>query len=64
MDAEGKTLGRFATEIAVLLMGKHKPIYQPHRDTGDHVVIVNAAFVVVHEKAMDNNESCKGVITG
>ena len=43
IDAEGQVLGRVATEAATLLKGKHKPIYAPHVDTGDHVVIVNAA---------------------
>ena len=39
MDAEGKTLGRLATEIATILRGKHKPIYTPHVDVGDLIVI-------------------------
>jgi large subunit ribosomal protein L13 len=42
MDASGQVLGRLATEIAVLLRGKHKPIFAPHMDTGDHVVVINA----------------------
>ena len=42
IDAEGAVLGRVASRAAMLLMGKHKPIYTPHIDTGDHVVIVNA----------------------
>ncbi|SVA78387.1 uncharacterized protein METZ01_LOCUS131241 [marine metagenome] len=42
VDAEDKTLGRIATEIAKVLRGKHKPIFTPHMDTGDHVVVVNA----------------------
>jgi len=42
VDADGRTLGRLATEIAMVLRGKHKPIYTPHIDTGDHVVVVNA----------------------
>lgn len=41
-DAEGKTLGRFASEVAKILRGKHKPIFTPHVDTGDHVVVINA----------------------
>jgi len=41
-DAEGKILGRFATKIAQLLKGKHKPTYTPHMDMGDCVVIINA----------------------
>jgi large subunit ribosomal protein L13 len=45
IDAEGQVLGRVATEAARLLQGKHKAVYTPHIDTGDHVVIVNAAKV-------------------
>jgi large subunit ribosomal protein L13 len=47
VDAEGMALGRLATEVARLLRGKHKPIYTPHLDTGDHVVVVNASKVVL-----------------
>jgi large subunit ribosomal protein L13 len=47
IDAEGKTLGRLASEIATLLRGKHKPIFTPHMDAGDYVVVVNAAKVVL-----------------
>jgi large subunit ribosomal protein L13 len=47
IDAQGKVLGRVATEAARLLQGKHKAIYTPYIDTGDHVVIVNAAGVKV-----------------
>ena len=47
VDADGKTLGRLATEIARRLRGKHKPIYTPHIDTGDHIVVVNAEKVRV-----------------
>ena len=47
VDAEGKRLGRLATEVARILRGKHKPIYTPHLDTGDHVVVVNASKVVL-----------------
>jgi large subunit ribosomal protein L13 len=43
IDAEGAVLGRLATQVATLLRGKHKPIYAPHVDTGDHVIVVNAA---------------------
>lgn len=42
VDSEGKTLGRLASRVAILLRGKHKPTFTPHVDTGDHVVIVNA----------------------
>ncbi len=47
VDADGLVLGRLATEVAGLLRGKHKPTFAPHIDTGDHVVIVNAAKVVL-----------------
>jgi len=47
VDAEGLVLGRLSTEVARLLRGKHKPIYAPHLDTGDHVIVVNAAGVVM-----------------
>jgi large subunit ribosomal protein L13 len=47
VDAEGLILGRMATEVARVLRGKHKPIFAPHLDTGDHVVIVNASRVVL-----------------
>ena len=47
VNADGLVLGRMATEIARVLRGKHKPVFAPHLDTGDHVVIVNAAKVVL-----------------
>lgn len=47
VDAEGMVLGRLATEVARILRGKHKAIYTPHLDTGDHVVIINADKVVL-----------------
>jgi large subunit ribosomal protein L13 len=47
VDAEGLVLGRLATEVARVLRGKHKPTFAPHLDTGDHVVIINAAKVVL-----------------
>ena len=50
VDAEGRTLGRLATEIATVLRGKNKPQYTPHVDTGDFVVVVNAERVVVTGK--------------
>ena len=46
VDAEGKTLGRLASEIANVLRGKNKPIYTPHIDTGDYVIVVNADKIV------------------
>ena len=54
IDAEGKTLGRMAAEIASRLRGKHKPEYTPHVDTGDYIVVVNAEKVrVTGNKAKD-----------
>jgi large subunit ribosomal protein L13 len=47
VDAEGLTLGRMATEVARVLRGKHKATFTPHLDTGDHVIVVNAAKVVL-----------------
>ncbi len=47
VDAEGKALGRLATEIALRLRGKHKPEYTPHVDTGDYIVVVNAEKIGV-----------------
>jgi large subunit ribosomal protein L13 len=47
MDADGQVLGRLASEAAALLRGKHKPIFAPHMDTGDHVIIVNAEKAVL-----------------
>ena len=47
VDAEGKTLGRLATEIASRLRGKHKPEYTPSADTGDYIIVINASKVVV-----------------
>jgi large subunit ribosomal protein L13 len=53
VDAEGKTLGRLATQIADTLRGKDKPEYTPHVDTGDFVVVVNADKIVVTGKKLD-----------
>jgi len=53
VDAEGKTLGRLATQIARILTGKHKRIYTPGVDTGDFVIVVNAAKFVVTGNKMD-----------
>ena len=50
VDAEGKALGRLASEIASRLRGKHKPIYTPHIDTGDYIVVINAEKVEVTGK--------------
>ena len=56
IDAEGKILGKIATEIAVRLMGKHKPSYTPHVDGGDFVVVVNADKFAVTGKKMLNKK--------
>ena len=45
VDAEGKTLGRLSSEIAKILRGKHKPIYTPHVDCGDYVIVINAEVI-------------------
>ncbi|MFC4726866.1 50S ribosomal protein L13 [Coralloluteibacterium thermophilus] len=47
VDASGKTLGRLASEIARRLRGKHKPVYTPHVDTGDYIVVINASKIHV-----------------
>ncbi len=53
VDAEGMVLGRLSSQVAAILRGKHKPIYTPHVDTGDHVIIVNADKVVLTGKKLD-----------
>jgi len=53
IDAEGKPLGRVATEVARLLKGKHKPTYSTHIDVGDHVIVINAAKVVFTGKKLE-----------
>ncbi len=53
IDAEGKVLGRLASEVAMLLRGKHKPIYTPHADTGDYIIIVNADKIVLTGKKLE-----------
>ncbi|MDQ0163992.1 50S ribosomal protein L13 [Bacillus alveayuensis] len=52
VDAAGKTLGRLASEVASILRGKHKPIYTPHVDTGDHVIIINAEKIELTGKKL------------
>jgi large subunit ribosomal protein L13 len=47
VDASGKTLGRLASELATRLRGKHKPVYTPHVDTGDHIIVLNAEKIRV-----------------
>lgn len=53
VDAEGKTLGRLASEVAKVLRGKNKPEYTPHVDTGDYVIVVNAEKIHVTGKKLD-----------
>ena len=53
VDAQGQTLGRLATRIASVLRGKHKPIYSPHLDCGDFVIVVNAEKVAVTGRKLD-----------
>ena len=69
VDAEGKTLGRLASEIAKVLRGKHKPIYAPHLDTGDYVIVINAEKVHVTGNKLDQkiyyrHSSYPGGLTG
>ena len=53
VDAEGQTLGRLTSEIAKVLRGKNKPIYTPHVDTGDYVIVINAEKINVTGKKLD-----------
>ena len=53
VDAEGKTLGRLASEVAKVLRGKNKPIYTPHIDCGDYVIVTNASKIKVTGKKLD-----------
>lgn len=53
VDAEGMVLGRLASQVAAVLRGKHKPIFTPHVDTGDYVIILNADKVVLTGKKLD-----------
>jgi large subunit ribosomal protein L13 len=53
VDAEGLVLGRLATEVARVLRGKHKPIFAPHLDTGDHVIVINASKIVMTSNKAD-----------
>ncbi len=59
IDADGLVLGRLATEVATLLRGKHKPTFAPHLDTGDHVIVVNAAKVVLTSGKATKKESIR-----
>jgi len=57
IDATGVVLGRLASQIATLLRGKHKPIFAPHVDTGDFVIVVNADKVVLTGKKLDQKKA-------
>lgn len=54
VNASGKTLGRLSSKLAMLLRGKHKPIYTPHVDTGDFVVVINAEKIALTGKKAEN----------
>ena len=56
VDAEGLVLGRMCTEVARVLKGKHKPIYAPHIDTGDHVIVINAEKVKLTGNRMQDKK--------
>ena len=56
VDAEGKVLGRLATRIATILRGKHKPLFTPHLDVGDHVVVLNAEKVHLTGRKLQNKQ--------
>lgn len=56
VDADGMVLGRLASEVAKILRGKHKPIFTPHMDTGDHVIVINAAKVKVTGKKSEQKQ--------
>ncbi|HEX6596797.1 MAG TPA: 50S ribosomal protein L13 [Acidimicrobiales bacterium] len=59
VDADGLVLGRLSTEVARLLRGKHKPMFAPHMDTGDHVIVVNAARVVLTSGKAEKKEAIR-----
>jgi large subunit ribosomal protein L13 len=56
VDAEGKVLGRLASRVASILRGKHKPIFTPHLDVGDHVVVLNAEKVHLTGRKLENKQ--------
>ncbi len=56
IDADGKRLGRLAVKVATVLMGKNKPTYTPHIDTGDFVIVVNAEKIAVTGNKLDQKE--------
>jgi large subunit ribosomal protein L13 len=56
VDAEGMVLGRLATEVAKIIRGKHKPMFTPHMDTGDNVIVINASKVRVTGRKAEQKE--------
>jgi large subunit ribosomal protein L13 len=56
VDAQGKVLGRLATRVARMLRGKHKPEYVPYMDVGDHIIVVNAAGILLTGQKADQKE--------
>ena len=56
VDADGQTLGRLATQVAMILRGKHKPTFTPHVDTGDHVIIINAEKIHLKGKKLKDKK--------
>ncbi len=56
VDADGKTLGRFASQVAALIRGKHKPAFTPHTDCGDYVIVINAEKIKISEKRFGQKE--------
>ncbi len=66
IDADGQTLGRVATQVAMILRGKHKPIYTPHVDCGDNVIVINAGRVVLTGNKLDQKKYYRysGYISG
>ena len=53
IDAEGKALGRVATQVALMLRGKHKPTFTPHVDTGDYIIVVNTDKIILTGRKLD-----------
>ncbi len=56
IDADGQTLGRLATQVAMILRGKHKPTFTPHVDCGDNVIVINAGKVVLTGKKLEQKK--------
>ena len=63
VDADGQVLGRMAAQIATVLMGKHRPEYTPHVDTGDYVVVTNAERIVVTGRKADQRTLMRYSVT-